>query len=388
MNAPSTTTSPAPVIAEGLFSFQIGGSERVGADLAREFRTRGYRPICFAFYDSDGPIRQELRSQGIECIDLNYIRRNRLVRRGTYQWVFYRFLRQFQVHALHVHHATALTLCGIAAKIARLKSVVMTEHALHQLQERPSYRQQAIRDCRFANDITAVHAGIADYFRDELQVPAERLHVISNAVRVTGRDEQTRARLRAALAIPQHCFAFLFAGRFELVKDLGTLLRAFALIPEPLRSRVHLLLAGDGSQRPALEKTAANLRIAAQLHFLGARTDVRDLMSAADAFVMSSITEGLPLALIEAMASDLPCIATSVGGIPGLFTDAAGILVPPASPEQLCLAMCGLIENPTEQRLLIQNARRKVERLYDLDQVVTRYLTLLRLPSHWPPKAK
>lgn len=378
----------APVIAEGLFSFQIGGSERVGAELAREFSARGFRPICFAFYDSDGPIRAELQAQGIPCVNLNYIGRNRLVRRATYQWEFYRFLRRFNVRALHVHHATALTLCGIAARAARVQNVVMTEHALHQLRERPSYRRQAIRDCRYATNITAVHDGIAEYFRDELHVPRARIHVIENGVRIEGPEAHTRARLRSELGIPGECFAFLFAGRLEPVKDLGTLLQAVAMMPEQLRSRVLLVLAGDGSQRPFLEKSAATLGITSRVVFLGARTDVRELMLAADGFVMSSITEGLPMALIEAMASDLPCIATAVGGIPDLLDHGSGVLVSPSCPEQLSLAMRGLMEDPEQRRVLADNARRKVRERYDLDQVVTRYLALLGLPSRWPTSAR
>lgn len=378
----------APVIAEGLFSFQIGGSERVGVDLAKGFAQRGYRVACFAFYDSEGPMRVELEHHGISCVDLDYSKRNRLTRRITYQWEFYRWLRRLEVKALHVHHATALTLCGIAAKLAGVPRVVMTEHALHQLKERRPYRMQAIRDCRYATGITAVHAGISDYFRDELHVPAQRLHVINNGVRITGRQQDKRSALRTQLGISQNTFAFLFAGRLELVKDLPTLLQAVALIPEPLRGSVQLLIAGDGSQRAVLSKTCADLGIESRVTFLGARTDVRDLMSAADGFVMSSITEGLPMALIEAMATDLPCVATAVGGIPELFANETGLLAPPSTPAELSAAMCRLVSETETQKRLVENGRRKVQSLYDLEGIVTEYLALLGLPARWPPLAK
>ena len=69
--------SEPPLIAEGLYSYQIGGSERVGIDLAVAFARRGYRVLCFAFYDSDGPMRQVAESAGIRCIDFNYLKRPR-----------------------------------------------------------------------------------------------------------------------------------------------------------------------------------------------------------------------------------------------------------------------------------------------------------------------
>ena len=139
--------NPTPVIAQGLGSYQIGGSERIGADLAIEFRRRGFRVICFAFYDTDGPIRTELIAAGIECVDLDYRTRQRVIRRLTYQFEFLQFLRRFRVDALLVHHATALILCGIPARIARVRRVVMVEHGLLYLRDRPKYRRSAIRYC-------------------------------------------------------------------------------------------------------------------------------------------------------------------------------------------------------------------------------------------------
>ena len=93
-----------PVIAEGLFSFQIGGSERVGIDLALEFKRRGYEVVCFAFQDSDGPMRTELERSGVRCLDMNYGNFKGPLRWIRYQWHFWRMLRRERVRALHVHH--------------------------------------------------------------------------------------------------------------------------------------------------------------------------------------------------------------------------------------------------------------------------------------------
>jgi len=119
----------APVVAEGLFTYQIGGSERVGADLALEFQRRGYRVVCFAFHDSDGPMRTQLEASGIRCLDMNYSRCRGAFRRLNYLWRFWQMLRREQISALHVHHTAALILCAIPARLARVR-LVMTEHAL------------------------------------------------------------------------------------------------------------------------------------------------------------------------------------------------------------------------------------------------------------------
>ena len=79
-----------PLIAEGLYSYQIGGSERVGVELAIEFARRGYRVVCFAFYDSEGPMRALAEAAGIRCLDFNYLNRRWGIRRATYQFAMWR----------------------------------------------------------------------------------------------------------------------------------------------------------------------------------------------------------------------------------------------------------------------------------------------------------
>jgi len=146
----------APVIAEGLFSYQFGGSERVGVDLALEFRRRGYQVVCFAFHDSDGPMRAELERAGIRCLDFNYQKFRGVFRHVLYFWKFWRMLRKERIRALHVHHHGAMILCGIPARLAGITRVVMTEHGLQALLERADARRLTVRYCRYASDITVV----------------------------------------------------------------------------------------------------------------------------------------------------------------------------------------------------------------------------------------
>src|SRR5580698_9542343 len=158
----------APVVAEALFSYQIGGSERVAVDLAIEIRRRGYRVVCFAFHDSDGPMRAELEREGIRCVDMNYDNFHGPFKRAHYLAACWRMLRREQVRALHLHHAAALILSGIPALLARVSRVVMTEHGLQALKDQPRYRRSAAHYCRYADHITVVEPGQADYFHTQL----------------------------------------------------------------------------------------------------------------------------------------------------------------------------------------------------------------------------
>jgi glycosyltransferase involved in cell wall biosynthesis len=377
-------SADAPLIAEGLYSFQIGGSERVGVNLAIEFERRGYRTLCFAFYDSDGPMRAVAEAAGIRCIDFNYLRRTCGVRRLTYQAAFFRLLQHERVAALHVHHATALILCGLPAFAARVPRVVMTEHSIHQFVEQPSYRRSAIRFCRFADAVTLVDAQQVRYFRDQIHVPPAKLHHIPNGVRMHVRDAETRRRVRREIGVPDDAFMLLYAGRLQPIKDLGTLLRAAGRLRRSDASSLRVVIAGDGADRERLERTSAQLELGNTVTFLGERSDVAALLGAADTFIMTSLSEGLPMALLEAMASGVPCIATAVGGIPELFSGDAGLLAPPGSDSAIATTIARAMNDADLRRTLSERGRATIEQRHDLDTIVTRYLALLGLPPTWP----
>ncbi len=376
----------APLIAEGLFSFQIGGSERVGANVALECVRRGYRVVCFAFYDSAGPLRRELEAGGVECVELSYLSRKRYIRRLTYQLALFRFFRHRRVHAVHIHHATSLTLGGPAARCARVKRVIMTEHSIIEFQTSPKYRRQSRRFLRFAHAISVIHASMEPYFRSVLHVPASRLHYIPNGVRLGAKDSVARARLRQSLGIAEEQFLWMFAGRLAPVKDLGTLIKALASASGRSAAPLRLAIVGDGPERAALERLSRSLGLDAVILFLGARTDVPPLMQAADGFVMSSLSEGLPMVLLEAMAARIPCVATSVGGIPELFSGGAGLLAPPQDALGLADALLQLVADPERRHRMAQAGFAKVAASNDLDRVVDDYLRLFELPTRWPPR--
>jgi glycosyltransferase involved in cell wall biosynthesis len=372
-----------PVIAEGLFSFQIGGSERVGVDLAREFKRRGYPTICFAFQDSDGPMRAELERFGIRCLDMNYGNFKGRLRWLRYQWHFWRMLRRERVRALHVHHHGALVLCGLPAWLAGIPRVVMTEHGLQALRERPRARKLTAQFGRYATAITVVEPAQAAYFHAELGIATDKLFCISNAVRVRSRSEEAVVRMRRTLGIPAALFTFFYVGRLNEVKDLGTLLEAFARLPDEVRNRARLYLVGEGPERAMLETKRTALALDDKVVLLGARDDVFDLLLAADAFVMSSKSEGLPMVLLEAMAAGVPCVATAVGGIPALFGKDRGLLVPAQDPGELAAAMATLARSPEVRARLVANARENLTKSHTVDSIVDRYLELLGLPPAW-----
>jgi glycosyltransferase involved in cell wall biosynthesis len=133
-------------------------------------------------------------------------------------------------------------------------------------------------------------------------------------------------------------------------------------------------LIGDGPLRAELEALTADLNLTDRVRFLGSRDDVAALLVAADVAVLSSRSEGLSLALLEAMAAGKPVVATRVGGNPEVLTDGeTGRLVPPADPEALAAALLEVLDQPGQAAALGRAARSRVVERFSLRGMVTQY---------------
>jgi len=199
-------------------------------------------------------------------------------------------------------------------------------------------------------------------------VCARKTHVIQNGVEVDG-DRAADALARAELGLPEEGFVWIAVGSLLPAKDYPTLLRAFAGLDQP---SAHLVVVGEGPLRPDLEAEARRLGVQDRVRFLGLRGDVPRLLGMADAFVSSSAWEGMPNAIMEAMAMRKPVVATGVGGVPELVVPGeTGILAPPLAPERLAEAMAGLMGCPESERIRMGDAgRASMIEKHGWDQVI------------------
>lgn len=152
--------------------------------------------------------------------------------------------------------------------------------------------------------------------------------------------------LRHALGIPAGAFVVGFMGRFVSIKNLEALVGAFARFAA-VRSDAHLLLAGDGPLRQAIESQVQRLRLERQVHFLGWCTDLAAFHGSIDVCALSSLNEGTPVALIESMAAGVPVVSTRVGGVPDVVDDGeTGLLVPSGDEAAMATAFSRLADDP------------------------------------------
>jgi glycosyltransferase involved in cell wall biosynthesis len=163
-------------------------------------------------------------------------------------------------------------------------------------------------------------------------------------------------------------------GNLYPVKDHASLIRAVATLPG-----VQLAIAGRGQEEDALRRLSAELGTADRVHLLGLRDDVERILEAADVFVQPSRSEGLPLSILEAMAAELPIVATRVGGVAEAILDGqTGHLIEPGEPAALADAMRKILESPDRGAALAAAARRRAEECFSVERMADGYVELYR----------
>jgi glycosyltransferase involved in cell wall biosynthesis len=203
-------------------------------------------------------------------------------------------------------------------------------------------------------------------------VHAETIEILTNAVEIPDGpvSAEERCRRRQALGLRSDAVIFGYVGRLSVEKGLHLLLPALARAGAEKQA---LVIVGDGDQRAVLEAQCAALGISERVRFVGFQSDPSSWYDVMDAFVLPSLTEGTPLALLEAMAARLPVVATAVGGVPSIVTDDVnGVLVPASSTEALAAALDGVAGDAVRRARLADEAQRSVRASYDVASWIDR----------------
>jgi len=297
----------------------------------------------------------------------------RRFRDPRYHWTLFELFRRMRPEVVHSHHFSPLLNTVAAAKLAGVPRLVHTEHSREYLENRPDYCRALRWMSRLSDAFVVVGNRMASYYRDEVRVAARRLRVIRNGIDVDRYHAVTNvAGVRRALGLPAGLLVGT-AGRFFPEKNYGTLLQAVAALV-PSLPNVHLIMMGDGPERPALEAAAAELGVTDSVHFLGWRSDVADLLPLLDVFVLSSLSEGLPLVVLEAMACGVPVVTTPVGDLPEIVVEGrTGFLFPIGDADALAGIVRRLAAAGSQRRAVGCAARAWVAERYSMRQMVDAY---------------
>ena len=297
-----------------------------------------------------------------------------------------RFLREFHPDVIHSHSFHANLFARALKLVAPSVGVVSTVHNVYEggRLRMGSYR---VTD-PLSQRTVVVSQAAAKRFVELKAIPARKCLVIPNGIDATEFAPSADRRTATRVAMKANAsFIWLTAGRLVPAKDFPNLVEAFRRVLEEF-SDAELWIAGVPPDARAVRgadgKTsfywvsAMEREVGKHVHWLGLRRDVAALLDAADAFVLASAWEGMPLALGEAMAMEKPVVATDVGGVREMVGD-AGILVQAKNPEALAAAMIEMMRKSREERnLLARAARQRIQEHFNLDAAADAWEELYR----------
>ena len=348
-----------------LTSLDYGGAETQVISLAARLKERGWTVRVISMIAPEAWL-DTLEAHQIEYASLN-MRRGFPDVRGLLRLLI--LLRRWRPNVLHCHMVHANLLGRIARLFVSVPVVISTAH---NIDEGGRLRELAYRITDKLADITTnVSQAAVNRYIEVGAAPANRIRYLPNGLDTNRfrRDGATANSIKTELGLGD-LFVWLAIGRMQVEKDYPCMLHAFAAVQGQMKTV--LLIAGRGPDEAKIKALAKELGLAEKVSFLGVRPDIPRLMNVADAYVMSSAWEGLPMVLLEAAATELPVVTTDVGGSSDVVIDGrTGFVVEPKNPQRLAEAMARIMKMPDTRRCEMGAlGRRHVERCFGLDRVV------------------
>jgi len=344
-----------------------GGAERLVANLIGVAADRGARNVAFLPAGGEGWLTRELRLMGItvEHVPVDGYRRTiDALEKG---------FRHHNVAVAHSHEFE-MAVCGTFATRRTGAGHVITMHG-GRFYAASWPRRLALRlAATHSGAMVAVCQEAADALRRDLWLSRRRVLTIPNGVPAP--DLRHPAPLRADLGLAEQDVLIVAVGNLYPVKGHRYLIEALGLLRER-HPRAHVAIVGRGDLQDTLEAQARTLGVGTRVHLLGFRPDVGSVLAAADLFAMPSLSEGLPLALLEAMRAGLPIVATDVGGVRSTLANGeAGHLVRPGDAQDLATGLDWLLSQPSVACVFGARAETRAALEFDFQHTADSYASL------------
>lgn len=399
-------THERPRVLQIVDNLEIGGAQEVVRTLAEHLAAAGRGVVVCAL--RDGPLRAGIEAAGIPVVLLPE-RRSAITNPVAFtaemaglRRELARLVDAYQIDVVQTHLLRSLDFLVLSLKSGRDLKVYWTFHNANFDLRRDHLRRHGWLlgpkrwahhllyglGARRADGLIAVSPEVKESIQATMpSVPAAKIAVIPNGVdtrRYARHTERDATRARLGLAEGDQFVAVV--AMFKEQKGHRYLIEAAATLA-PAFPNARFLLIGDGELRGDLERRVAAANLEATVRLPGLRPDVPELLAAADLFVLPSLWEGLPMALIEAMAAGLPVVATDVSGTRGVVVDGeTGLLVPPGDAVALSRAIATLLDNPGRAAQMGSAGRRRVDGLFSARKQAADHLSLFgaaESPAAW-----
>jgi glycosyltransferase involved in cell wall biosynthesis len=366
-------------VAFMLTPVEFGGAERVCMTLLKNINRERFDVVPILLtrpWERENMFVRDLRKEGYDCCEVpeslreagDYLRVARCYK------LVWRLLKNHGFDLLHTNGYFA-DIVGIpVARLNGLPSMSTCHGYISNTWNLQLYNVMDRLVLKLATRVLAVSEGIKQTLLHSGLSPS-RVRVIVNAVdfpKSNGSGHTSRDAKRASHGVNREDFIVGYVGRLSREKGLIHLFAACAQLSRngvPLR----VLIVGDGPQRNELENLSLELGLGDRVLFTGFQEDIAEWILCMDVFILPSLTEGTPIALLEAMAYGIPAIASAVGGVPQVIKHGeTGILVSPGRAEEISNAILALFEDPAARQKLAQNALMAVKTRYSIEQWIGR----------------
>jgi L-malate glycosyltransferase len=345
-------------------SMEVGGAETLVSQMCQLQRKQGHDVAVYAIA-ALGALGERMRAEGFR-VQANIGRHL-----ADSMLNLYHLFRESRPDVVHIHNPTPTIYASLPARLAGAATIISTRHSLvappHDRVAEFKYSVAA----RWCNWVVGICDATTENLRNLHTIPPRKLVRVYNGV--------TQLLQPASVKLPvKSGFTLLYVGRLEPIKNLSLLLNAFrsALCSLP---GLKLWIVGDGSERAALENLSHELKITDHVMFWGQQLEVAAYFAAADAFIMSSKSEGLPLSLLQAMSLGLPVIVPDVGGMPEVVRLAhAGYVVPAADTNAMAEAIARLALNNAERDQFSKNGKANFFSRFSLEAMTSAYMGLYK----------
>jgi glycosyltransferase involved in cell wall biosynthesis len=357
-------------ICHVLHSLDVGGAEVLAYRLARKLSDR-FR-FVFACLDGVGTLGESLRGERftVESLGRKPGFDLRCVRRLA------SFVRSQGAAAVHAHQYTPFFYARAPGVFGRRPPVIFTEHGRwypdFPRRKRILFNRMALRRC---DRVFGVGEAVRQALIHNEGIPGRRVGVIFNGVdfHEVQRHLPDRAAVRRELRLAEDDIAVVQVARLDPLKDHATALRAMEQASSEA-PQLRLFLVGEGPLRDDIQRQVRDQHLESAVRLLGLRSDVPRLLAAADIFLLSSISEGVPVTLIEAMAAGLSVVATRVGGVGEVVVDGeTGVLAGPRDHSRLAAGLLRLAQDATLRRQMGQAGLERAQRLFSEQQMHAGY---------------
>lgn len=340
-----------------VLSLEYGGLEKVTLDLANHLNNVRFK-VTICCLDRLGDLAKEAENRGIKVL---FVKR----KPGIDFSLPFRLRRVFKdekIDIVHTHNHAPMLYGTLGARLAGIRAIFNTIHG----------REKKIKNKAIWSMVWKMNSRIITISQDAKKelvkhsgINPEKIGVIYNGIDIS--------RFKKS-GVDNNIIGTV--SRLSLEKDNFTMLEAFKIITSRF-DNVSLVIAGDGPLRESLKSKVESLKLEDKVQFLGFRNDIPEILSGFDVFALSSLTEGISISLLEAMASGKPVVATNVGGNPEVVVNGeTGLLVPPKDPAKMAEAIIKILSDKEMAKRMAEAGRKRAEEKFSLERMVKEYQEL------------